>query len=158
MYSVYLSFIRQYCRFYSSNAQVDQRLLNLIQTELRELLSTIFQPIDLKLILSLCRNFPAHSYFHLHSEMSKVELNHRLRALNVAALVLSTYALAQSTQLSSTMSDKCRHPMSVHLQSACLLSFVINVLQNVDGCSILRTVVNLLLQFNVHYAKKDIGT
>ena len=129
MYSVYLWFIQHYCRFYSPNTQVDERLVQLIQTEFRQILSTNFQPIGLNLILLLCRNFPARSYFHLHPEMSKLELHHRLRALNIAVLGLSTSALPQSTHLGTLFFNNERQmPTSYinHLQSVCLLGFVIN--------------------------------
>ena len=129
MYSVYIWFIQYYCRFYSPEMQTDQSLLKLIQVDLKQLFSNIFQPIGFQLIVSLCTNFTPDSYFHLLPTRPKIELHLRLMALNMMVLCLSTRALPQSTQLGTLLfNNQRRMPESYihHIQSVCLLGFIIN--------------------------------
>lgn len=129
MYSVYLWFIHNYCRFYSPNVSGDERLLKIVRTDLHQLFSTIFEPIGFKLIVSLCTNFTQNSYFHLLPTMSKIELHQRLLALNITVFCLSTHALPQSNQLGTLFFNKQRKmPMSYveHILCICLLGFVID--------------------------------
>ena len=109
--------------------QTDQSLLKLVQVDLKQLFFDTFQPIGFKLIVSLCTNFTRNSYFHLLSTISKIELHQRLIALNMMVVCLSTRSLPQSTQLGTLLFNNHRRmPESYvhHIQSVCLLGFIIN--------------------------------
>jgi len=129
MYSVYLWFIQHYGHFCSIGAETDERLLTIVQNQLRQSFLTNFQPVGYKFIVSLCTNFNMNSYFFLQSEMPKEQLAYRLLALNIMALCLSTRGLPQATYLCTLLFNNQRQmPTSYvnHIQSMCLLGAVIS--------------------------------
>jgi hypothetical protein len=126
MYSVYLWFIHHYCHSYINS---DEHLLTIIRTDLQQILLTIFEPIGFQFIVALCTNFTENSYFHLLSTMSNIELQHRMLALNITALCLSTHALRNSTHLGTLLFNSLQKmPSSYvdHIQTICLLGFIIS--------------------------------
>ncbi|CAF1219524.1 unnamed protein product, partial [Didymodactylos carnosus] len=126
-YGFYSWFIQYYCRYLTPNTQIDQQFVQLFCSDLKQLLIDSFEPIGFNLLVSLCSNFPAVSYFHLQPDMPKKELYRRLLALNIVAVCLSTKGCPKATYLGTLLFDQNQHmPQNYvnHIQSICLMGMI----------------------------------
>jgi hypothetical protein len=124
-YSLYLWFIRYYTRFHTKkNVSIDISFVQMIENQLQQQLTSIFELIGYQFILLLCKNFDNKSYFQLKTDMTDNHVHIRLIALNIFALHLASKCTTNSTYMNSLLFDanrKMPKDYAQHLMTRCLV-------------------------------------
>ncbi|CAF3271184.1 unnamed protein product [Rotaria sp. Silwood2] len=105
-YCFLIWFINYYSRYSMANRTSADQIKEYIAKNLEQELITSFESIGYKFLIGLLNNFDAKSYFHLNSIMNTSEIQQRLLALHIFALILSFKARKSSTYLSSLLFDQ----------------------------------------------------
>ncbi|CAF0876681.1 unnamed protein product [Rotaria sordida] len=105
-YCFLIWFINDYSRYSMTNNKNSDQIKKNMMKKLEQELSMSFESIGYQFLVGLWNNFDTQSYFHLNSTMKPIEIQQRLLALHIFALILSFKARKTSTYLSSLLFDQ----------------------------------------------------
>ncbi|CAF4175411.1 unnamed protein product [Rotaria socialis] len=105
-YCFLIWFINFYSRYSLEDRKSGDQIKEFISKNLEKELIACFESVGYKFLIGLSNNFDTTSYFHLKATMKSVEIQQRLLALHIFALILSFKARTSSNFLSSLLFDQ----------------------------------------------------